>query len=392
MVMDSTRLIGVDTGGYPSQPDASAIIRQVDNELMQAMDLSVPLLTMLGGLSGFTVNNVKHEWVEDDLWRRRITSHSALTSGTADESLTITAQAHRYPIGTIIEFESELVRVKAIVDANTVTVDRAYAGTTAAAHAANVGGVVAGSSMAENDNWVYRPTPVVSLPYNYCQMDHTALRNSWRRQQVRLYGRDGAQELDELTAQTLAQKTVAIEGALVRGQRYVGASGAPATAGGMKYYITSANGADVTDKLGAALTLANLYSMIHNIVNVVGLENVGRTIITGRWGKEKISSFFAGSVRTTRQDKIGGTVIDMLDTEWGEFKVLMHYSLDTNDLYLINENFIKVGHLGSVGLLHVGETMETAGPFSGRYVYSDFTFKIKNIPTMGRIHNFSSTT
>jgi hypothetical protein len=391
MVMSDTRLIGVDSGGYPAQPDADAIIRQVDNELMQAMDLNVPLLTMFGGLSGFTVNNVKHFWVEDDLWRRRITSHGSLSSGTPDESLTLTGQAHRYPIGTILECESELLRIKAIIDANTVTVDRAYAGSSAASHSANVGLVVAGSSMSENDNWIYRPTPVVSLPYNYCQMDHVALRNSWRRQQVRMYGRDGAVELDELTAQTLAQKTVAIEGALVRSLRYVGASGAPATSGGMKYYITSANGADVTDKSGAALTLTDLYSMIHRLVNVVGMENVGRTIITGRWGKEKISSFFAGSRRMTREDKVGGSVINMLDTEWGEFKILMHYALDTNDLFLVNDNFIKVGHLGSVGLLHVGETMETAGPFSGRYIYSDYTFQIKNIPTMGRIHNFSSS-
>jgi len=391
MVMTSDRLIGVDSGGYPTQPDADAIIRVVDNELMQAMDLTVPLLTLFGGLGSFNVSAVKHSWVEDDLWRRRITTWSSIATSGAT-SITITGQAHRYPIGTILAIEDELMRITGIVDANTITVTRGYAGTSAAAHTDTTKMIfVGGSSMHESDNWVYRPTPVVSLPYNYCQLDHTALGNSWRRQSINMYGRTGAQELDQLTAQTLAEKTVAIEESLILGQRYSGAAGSPATAGGINYYVTSANGAGVYNKAGAALQLAHIYTAIHDRVNVVGQQNVGRLIVVDRWGYEKISSFYAGSRRLTQDERVGGATIDTLRTPWGDFRVVMHYALQPGNLYILNENFIKVGYLGSTGMLHTGEIMRNDGPFNGRYVYSDITFKVKNVPTMVRIHNYSTT-
>jgi hypothetical protein len=391
MVLTDTRLLGVDTNGYPAQPDADAIIRSVDNELMQAMDLTVPLLTLVGGLSGFMVNAVRHSWVEDDLWRRRITTWTSIATDS-EATLTITAQARRYPPGTILNLESELMRVTSTVSADVVGVTRGYAGTTPAAHTnTTIPIIVAGASMHESDNWTYRPTPVVTLPFNFCQLDHIAIRNSWRRQEAGLYGITGASDLDKNTADTLAQKLVAIEGGLVNGERFVGTSAEPATAGGLRFYITGTNGASVTDKSGAALQLADIYTMIHNIVNVVGMENVGRTIVVDRWGKEKISSFFAGSRRLGNSERVGGSVIDTLTTEWGDFQILMHYSLPPGNLYLLNTQFIAVGHFGQTGLLHVGEVPQNEGPFSGRYVYSDWSTRVKNIATMGRIHNYSVT-
>ena len=394
MVMQDTRMIGVDSGGYPAQPDATAIIRAVDNRLIAAMDITTPLIIMCGGLDGFTVNNPKHEWVNKDNWSRRINNHGGL-AGTGTLQITVTAQAHRYPIGTIFQIESELIRVTGHVDANTLTVSRAYAGTSAAIHASNAGTVtgvilyVAGSSMSEDDNWVYRPTPIVDMPYNYCMIDHTALRNTWARQATNLYGISGADELDVLTADTLAEKTVAIEGELIMGRRYSGAAGAPASAGGLFYYITSANGADVTDKASAALTLADITGMLQRQADKVGIENVPNTLVMDQWGKQKISSFFAGSKRLTQGERIGGTVIDTLETEWGPVKLVMHANMPYGNILGFRTNDVEIGHWGATGLLHTGEVMQNDGPFTGRYVYMAPTFRIRNIRTMARIHSYS---
>lgn len=393
-IMEGTRQIGTDTGGYPSQPDADAIIRSVDNELIQAMDLSVPLLTLVGGLSGGgEVNSFKYEWVNDDNWRRRLSSHGGLAA-TDTTAFTITGQAHRYPIGTLFLIESELVRIIAIVDANTVTVARAQQGTTAAIHASTVTVRVAGSSMHEGDNWIYRPTPTVTLPYNYCQMDHTALRNTWRRQSINLYGVTGAQEMSKLVTDTLAQKTVAIEGSLMDGQRFVGSGSQPAAAGGIKYYATSANGADVTAKTGASIQWADFYNLIDRLSNNVGEENVsGGIFAVDPWTREKIRTFFAGQIRTDQSVRVGGSVIDELIIQGLSFKIVTIRSwTGTAECIYFHPNNVKVVHLGSTGLLHVGEVMQNDGPFSGMYVYSDHGFKIKNIPTMGRIHGHSLTT
>lgn len=391
MVMSGTRQAGMPDSGYPTQPSTDNVIMQVDNELIQAMDLTVPLLTQLGGLNQFTVYARKHYWTEDDLWRRRITSWSSIADSSVT-ALTITSQAHRYPIGTILRVEDELMRVTAIPDANTLTVTRGYAGSTPAAHTDTTKVItVSGSSMHEGDNWVYRPTPQISMPYNYVQMDHTALRETWARRDMQYYGRTGAQEMADNVASTLAQKIVAIEGSLISGQRFAGESAEPATAGGVEYFVTSANGAYVSNKSTAALQLSDIYTMIHTIVDKVGVENVGRTIIVDRWGKEKISSFFAGSRRLTSEDRVGQSIIDVLRTEWGDFKIFMHYSLPAGNLYLLNENNIKVGTFGSMGNPHVGEVLQTEGPFKGMYYYSDITFKVKNVPTMGRIYGYSQS-
>jgi len=348
MVLEATRKIGIDTGGYPTQPDASAIIRAVDNQLIEAMDLSVPLLTLVGGLSGFTVNAVKHEWVDGDNWRRRFSSHGGLAA-TTTTSLTVTAQAVRYPIGTLIKLEDEIIRVTGVVDADTLTVTRAQQGSTAATHASTVVGYVAGSSMHEGDDWVYRPTPVVTLPFNYCQLDHTALRNTWRRQSVNLYGLTGSAELDKLTADTLAQKTVAIEAGLINSLRNVGSSTSPASAGGMIDFITATNGADITAKAGGAVTWTDIYNMIDSIANAVGDENVGRVLVCDPWGHEKINSFFQGSRRMSNSEKIGGSIIETLIVEGLEFKVITLRSLSqVANMFLINTDNISVGHLGQV--------------------------------------------
>ena len=384
------RLIGVPDSGYPPTIDEDAIIRQVDNELMQAMDLSVPLLTMLGGLSGFVFNAPKQYWVEDDLWRRRLASHGGLAA--ADTLiLTVTGQAHRYPVGTIFNMEDELIRVTSYIDADTVGVSRAWGGTSAAIHASTVKARVAGGAMSENDNWVYRPTSIVALPFNYSQMSHKAVRNSWQRAETRMYGVDGASDLDKQTADTLAQETVAIEAALVMGQRDVGSSGNPSSAGGFPFYITAANGADVTDKNSAVLQESDIHNMINRIIEVVGIENVGRTIICDQWAKRKISSWYAGSRRLTSDEKIGGATVDTLRTEWGDFRVLMHYSLPDGNLYLINEGNIKVGHYGATGLLGVYDVLQNQGPFKGNAVYTSYSFRVKNVPTMGRVHDYSLT-
>lgn len=389
MVMTDTRLIGVDSGGFPTQPDSDNIVRSVDGELIEAMDLTTPLINMFGGLSGFQVNSVKYFWPKGDNWSRRPT-HGGLAA-TDTTTWVLTAQAHRYPIGNVFKLESELIRIIAIQDANNVTVTRGYAGTTPAIHASTVEALYVGSSMHESDNWVYRPTPVTTLPYNYLQMTHVALRNSWRRQHINLYGVNGSEELDKYTADTLAQYIVGIEGGFITSERFAGSVDEPATSGGLMYYCTSANGSQVTDKGGAAFQPSDITSQIDTIAKTWGIENVPKTVIMDSWAKQKVSAYYAGSKRLTQGERVGGTVIDMLSTEWGDIKLLMHNSLPYGNTFLVPDGEAQIGHLEGVGLLHVGETQETQGPFSGRYIYGDFGYRFRNMVKFGRIHNYSLT-
>src|SRR3990167_9558837 len=110
--------------GYPAEIDDSVKIRFVDDMLVNMADRQADLLKYFGGVSAFTFNNPKVEWVEDDVWTRRPTHGGLAAAGTT--SLVVTAQSHRYPIGTILchTTDGELVRVTGHTDANTLTLTR----------------------------------------------------------------------------------------------------------------------------------------------------------------------------------------------------------------------------------------------------------------------------
>ena len=389
--MNATRYAGV-TDGYPTPPNADDIILQIDPEVIAAMDIRTPLFDMAGGFS-FQYRAGKFFWLKGDPFRRRLTSHGGFADTTAT-ALTITAQAQHFPVGTVFEFENELVRVIAIVDANTVTVVRGYAGTTAAAHASTVIGEVAGGTMSETDNWVYRPTSTITRPFNYSQMRHIALRESWRAHDSQMYGVDGPSKLDTDASNSLRQVMIEVEQSLVRGIRYAGAGPTtPPMAGGMEYYITAANGAKVVDLAGGALTERSIMQAIEDRVRLVGEENVARVIIVDFWGKQKISSFYAGSRRMTNDERVGGSIIDTLVTEWGDFKFVMSSAVRPGFMYGANMGNISLGTFGSTGIPHLGEVPSSHdGPFNGRYVYADYSFKFKDIESMWSVQNYSITT
>lgn len=96
-----TLRVGGVPGGYPAEIDATIKVRFVDDsEIINLSDLSTDFLKLIGGVSQFTFDNEKHEWPEHDIWARRLASHGTLDGTSGTDNLTITGQAHRYPIGT----------------------------------------------------------------------------------------------------------------------------------------------------------------------------------------------------------------------------------------------------------------------------------------------------
>src|SRR5262245_31369659 len=92
------RVAGIPSGS-PSEIDASVKVRWVAPLLMNMSERSADLLKYFGGVEQFTFTNTTIEWVEDDVWNRRV-SHSGLAAGTTT-SWTVVG-AYRYPIGTIM--------------------------------------------------------------------------------------------------------------------------------------------------------------------------------------------------------------------------------------------------------------------------------------------------
>lgn len=386
------RVAGIPSG-MPGEMDGTVKIRFVAPVLMNMSERSADFLKYIGGVSQFRFNNTTIEWVEDDVWNRRL-SHSGLAAA-ATTSLTITGAAHRYPIGSVFYnvTAGEYVRLTGHVDANTITIMRDITSDVSEGAWASTDEVlVVGLAMDENDDYVFRPTSIFSLPYNRPQVFQTGVQASWRRTETALYGLRGS-DLDSQAQNLVAEQFVSIEGAAVYGRRFDGTAAVPSMFGGVKYYVTSANGAQVTNLSSAPLTRADIDNMLQEFFYVVGPDKMPKTLVVPAWGKRKISSFFSGTERKDSQASgAAGVVVTQLSTDFGTIEILLHTNIAKNEMYFIKRDQVQMGHHGSLGAPQLRMLPpSTVGPRSQKVFYADLSMIVAGVQNMGRIHTFSVT-
>jgi hypothetical protein len=388
------RIAGVPSG-YPAEIDATVKVRWVAPLLVNMSERSVDLLKYLGGVEQFTFNNTKIEWVEDDIWNRR-PSVTGTPLASAGVTFTVTGQSHRYPIGTIFfnETQGEFVRVTATPDANSLTVTRdlgtVLGSTPSWASTDEI--CVSGFSMQEDDNWTYRPTSIFNLPYNTAQAQHVGVQASFRRQETALYGLQGS-DLDMQAANTVGEQFLSMEQAALKGTRFAGSASVPSMAGGIKFYVTSANGAQVTNLSSAALTRKDIDDLLQAFFYTVGMEKMSHTILTGAWGKRKISSFFSAGERLGPMANEAGVAIDRFNTDFGVVDVMLHTALAKNEMIFIRRENHKIGVHGTLGRPHLLQIAapSATGPRVQRAFYGDWSMINSGVQAEGRLHNFSTT-
>lgn len=390
----TTRVAGI-SAGFPSEIDSTVKIRWVAPMLTNMSERSVDLLKYIGGPEQFTFNNTTIEWVEDDPYNRRLT-HTGLAAGTTT-SLVVTAQAQRYPVGTILYngtiTNGEYARVLAVPDVNTLTLQRDITAIGAPGAWASTDEVlVAAFAMQENDDYVYRATSIFSLPFNNPQIYQAGVQATFRRMETALYGLKGS-DLDMQATNLVAEQFVAIEQSAVHGARFAGTAAIPSMSGGLKFYITSANGARVTAFAGAAFTRADIDNDLQSLFYAVGGDKMGKTIITGAWGKRKITSFYsAGERMPPAYSGEAGVVVDRLNTDFGPVDVLLHTALAKNEYYIIRKEQMQIGHHGTLGRPQLRALSPSqTGPRVQKVFYADLSMIVAGPQAMARSHHFATT-
>ena len=386
------RVAGIPSG-FPSEIDATVKVRWVAPLLMNMSERSADLLKYLGGVEQFRFNNTTIEWVEDDVWNRRLTHSGLAAAGTT--SLTVTGASHRFPIGTILYHPSdgEYARVTGHTDANTLTLTRDItADVTEGAWASTDEVIVAGLAMDENDDYVFRPTSIFSLPYNRPQVFQTGVQASFRRMETALHGLRGS-DLDSQAANLVSEQFVLMEEAAVYGRRFDGSASVPAMFGGVKFYVTAANGAQVTNLSSAPLTRKDIDDILQELFYAVGNDKMAKTILVGAWGKRKIDSFFSGAERMGPQSSgSGGVVVDKLNTSFGVIDVMLHTAIAKNEMYFVKREQMQLGHHGELGKPQLRLLPpSTVGPRSQKVFYADVSMICAGVQAMARLHTFSTT-
>jgi hypothetical protein len=381
---DTIRIAGMPDSGYPAEVDSTLKVRWVSPLLTNMSERSADLLKYFGGPEKFTFNTSKVEWVEDDKWNRRLV-HSGLTNNS-DVTLPVPAgTAHRYPVGTLLYHaaDEEVVRVNEVdTDAGgddllTITRD-ITSDVSEGAWSADDEVFVVGFSMHEDDNWAFRPTAVMNVKFNYPQIHNQGVQASYRRVETNLYGLQG-NDLDYQAANTVAEQFVAIEMEIAHGKRFAGASGStpnvkPSMQGGVKFYVTSANGAQVVDLANASLTRRDINDILQELFYSVGPEKMAKTIICGAWPKQKISSFFSATERTQPGTGDAGVVVEALNTDFGRIDIIVHTAVAKNEMIFIRREQHSVGHHGTLGRPQLRELPTSlTGPRIQKVFYCDLS-------------------
>lgn len=396
--VETMQYTGMPDSGYPAEylldGTTSLRVRWVAPLLTNMSERSTDMLKYIGGLEQFQYNGPKVEWVEDDPWNRRL-SHSGLAAGTTT-TLTVTGAAHRFPVGTILynRNDDEFVRVTGHASANALTIVRDITSRVTEGSWATTDEVfVAGFAMHENDNWVFRPTSITTMPYNYSQVHSLGVQATFRSVETQQYGLQG-NNLDKAAADTVAEQFVMMEQELVHGDRFVGSSTTPALQGGIADYITSTNGAQVTDLSSAALVRSDIDTELQDLFYEVGGDKLAKTIVIGGWGKRKIDSFFSGSERLgPGAGQTAGIAIDRINTSFGVLDVIMHTAVQQNEMYLLRRENHKMGHHGTLGRPQLRQLPPSStGPRIQQAFYADISSTHMGPRAEARIHNFSTTT
>lgn len=388
--VSTLRVTGVPSG-YPAEQEATVKVRWVDTALEVMADYDVPLLKALGGTSQFQADNTKFEWVLYDTWSDRGTLGAQLTAGGT--TLTISAAtAHRFPRGTVLKLESEYVWVSAQASTTTLTVVRAYAGSSDVTHLNGVEFRVVGFTEVEGANVTLRGSALRTVPYNYFSIYKTGVSESWAQREANVYTRSGPTTA-EMMADTISQLMVMMEAQIIEGQRYEGASATtPPMSGGLRFFGTSANGATVIDAGGAKLSRALINQAFDGSFNAVGAGKMARTILGGVGAQRVLwQEFVQPIVRTTQNDQSHIERFTRLANEYGEFNFLGPFKrIPTDEIWGVSIPLIQMGQYGTLGRLHEFE-IPTSGDFSSRGLYGMYGNKLKGIPGIFRIHNFTTS-
>ena len=322
-----------------------------------------------------------YSWIEDTY--RDLTD--TLNDGDWDTdstavAMTVTAGGN-YEIGDVLQIDSELVNVTAI-SSNTLTVVRAFSGSTAATHAVsaavNIRYRARIEGAAASDGTMTEVTSVT----NYSMIFQKTIEISRTAGLMPYYGMPDPvsyqiqKGVDE-QMQALNRSVFRSTGAGEAGSATVARSMA-----GLQGLISTNN----TAASSAALTEKMIQDELQDCWTGNGTPDV---LFCGAWAKRKIADFFGGYVRADRSERVGGIEISSILSPLGnQIDVVVDRDCQTDTLYLIDTSLAGYITIDPLFTEELGKTSDTA--FYGQLV-GEYGFVLAQEDAHSFVSGFSTT-
>lgn len=359
--------------------------RIVSDRILFTDPNDVPMITALG-LSNedkFKFVNAPgkiYEWLQDAYSPLSdVAADTGITSSSTTTTVAMT-DGSKFHVGDVLQIDSEYIWV-ASISTNTLTVVRNVSGTQAT-HASTATLYIRSQARLEGAaNSVAHYTEPTS-GYNYSFIMHKAIKISRTDQRITRYG------IADLVNYEIDKKMDELKLLLTKkpyyGIRAAGSTTVARDTGGLDTFITT----NVTTLSSTpALTLKNIEDQVQNCWNAGGSPSM---LVCGGWAKRKISSFYEGSVRTERSEKMGGMECTRIQTSLGPVLDLMvDRWCPVDKLYILTPELLGFITIDEFFYEELGKTADTA---ADGQVVGEYGFVVADEKKHSIIKGFSTST
>lgn len=348
--------------------------------------------------------NNKYAWLEDTLRPRSATLNEAMD--TTETGMDVAAgHGLRFKVGDVWKFDTtkELILVTAVTTGSdtVTTIIRNWNGSDGGTQGTASAGVNNSTTLsylynarfegADSDpsTWV---TP--SEVNNYSQIFQQEIKVSGSEQDATT--RYGISDMYEYQLKKFlggagsgggkqgraGDLMIDLENTFFNGQKIQRTSTVVGAMGGFNSFVTT----NVLSNSGTArvLTQSILEGHLQTIWQAGGMPDV---IICNAFQKRLISSFYASSVRTERTERTGGVVINTIETEFGNYDLMLNRRADTDKIYIAQRD--KVGWVTLRDwFVH---PLAITGDFRKDEILGEFGFVVMNETAHGIIKDLTTS-
>jgi hypothetical protein len=331
----------------------------------------------MGGLDGgakkFRFVNFPHtkvEWIEDTREPLTVGLNTAMTSSTTT-SVLLAADANKVQVGQILLFAdgSEKMWVSAVAsDGVTLTVTRAYGGTTATAQvvANNTAIEIIGVARLEGAESTGLGYTVRTTNYNYTQIMQREVKVSRSQNQISQYGI--REEFDYQSNKAIPHLMRLVEKSVFSGFRSAGTSSTPRSFGGLSTFVTD----NVINSASAAVTQAKFENALK--AAYVDGGKPSKAFVSPS-NMQVIKNLYDNSsfLRVDADQKSVGMTIEKIITPYGNVDLIMDRWASNSSIYILDPE-----HVGFVTYYpFTSEPLAKTGDYQRGEVVGEFTLCIR---------------
>jgi len=335
--------------------------------------------TDMGKFNFKNLDEISYQWLNDD-WNDRtdtLTGSGGLASDSTTTTCLITTAALFQP-GDVWKIDSEYIWVSAISSA-TLTISRAFGGTTAATHANSAAMTRISRARIDGDDADDSPSTEIASATNFTQIFQRTINVARSKQKSAEYGISSWK--DYLIDKAMKELMTDLARLPYYGRRGTGTASLARAAGGFHTFVTAnptyATSTAATGGTALALTRDHIDDTLQNIHASSGDPNL---ILTGAHAQRKINDMYEGFVSTERSEQLGGVLIKKLmnPVSGGILDVVVDRNAVASELWIVDTK--EVGYypfdpffyedLGKTGDAEKGQVVGEYGFVVGTNVHN----------------------